>query len=287
MAFDQPTRQAIIPRIVPREVLANAVALNSAANNVMRILGGALAGLLLIFFDFGDLYLIQSLMCLWVLFCIYQIKANVKSESKKQQGSMWSELMEGFSLARNDKAILYVLLLSLCLFVFAMPYQGLFVPLIAVENLDIGRSGVGMLIAVTGAGALCGSLILATIGDSLTKRGLVMFGLVGVYLFGLLLFANAGSLVLAVPALLITGASQTSFMSLNHTFVLGRAPPELHGRVISLFSLDRGLLPLGAILGGVLAEALGPQVALSIMASICLVCAAAIFTFVPLMRKIA
>jgi len=103
----------------------------------------------------------------------------------------------------------------------------------------------------------------------------------------LLLFALGGSLYTAVPALLIAGAMQTSFNSLNNAFVLGRTPPELHGRVMSLFSLDRGLVPLGATLAGFLAGMLGAPMALTVMASICLGCTLLIAAAVPSLRKIA
>jgi hypothetical protein len=80
---------------------------------------------------------------------------------------------------------------------------------------------------------------------------------------------------------------QTSFNSLNNAFVLGRTPPELHGRVMSLFSLDRGLVPLGATLAGALAAAVGAVDALTIMAGICLVNTLVVAMFVPALRKIA
>jgi hypothetical protein len=77
-------------------------------------------------------------------------------------------------------------------------------------------------------------------------------------------------LLVAVPALILTGAMQTSFMAVNNAFVLGRTPPELQGRIMSLFSLDRGLIPLGATIAGALAAGLGPQLGLTVMAAICL-----------------
>ena len=87
-------------------------------------------------------------------------------------------------------------------------------------------------------------------------------------------------------ALLISGAMQTSYMSMNNAFVLGRANPEYHGRIMSLFSLDRGLLPLGAFLGGLLSELIGPSEGLMVMASLCLVTTLLIAILVPSIRRI-
>src|SRR5690606_35286270 len=97
----------------------------------------------------------------------------------------------------------------------------------------------------------------------------------------LLVFALGGSLFTAVPALLVAGAMQTSFNSLNNAFVLGRTPPELHGRVMSLFSLDRGLVPLGAAMAGALAAALGAPLALTMMAGACLITTLLLALLVP------
>jgi MFS family permease len=284
MAFDNPARQSLIPRLVPPETLANAVALNSAAMNVMRIGGPSLAGLVLIFADLRHLYVLQSLVYTTVIYCTLRIRTRT-DEEKKSGGSMIGELLEGFNVVKNDRAILHVLLLSLVLFVAGFPYQAVFVPLIALDVLDIGKSGAGILISLTGVGALMGSLTVATIGDSLRRRGMIMLCQIGIFSSALLVFSRVEVVYLAVPALILTGAMQVSFMSLNTSFVLGRTPPELQGRVMSLFSLDRGLVPLGATIGGALAATLGPQDALTIMASTCLLGAIAMAFLFPALRR--
>jgi MFS family permease len=288
MAFDQPARQSLIPRLVPRESLANAIALNSAAMNVMRILGAPLAGVILAVTgsDFGVLYLLQAAVYGFVVYSMFQIDFRRAETGGRPTTTMKQELIEGFTAVRGDPIILYILGLSLILFVWGFPYQAVFVPLIAVDVLDIGSAGAGALVACTGVGALLGSLTVATSGDSMKKRGLIMLGQVVVFSVALAMFSRAEMVLVAVPALLVTGAMQTSFMSLNNAFVLGRTSPELQGRVMSLFSLDRGLIPLGATIGGVLAETLGPQDGLLIMAAICATCTLLVALFVPAIRRI-
>ncbi len=286
MAFNQPARQSLIPRLVPDEALTNAVALNSAAMNFMRIGGASLAGALLIFIDLGNLYVIQSLIYVWVIFSTSRIRTTTEDASRKR-GSMLSDLLEGFSAVRQDRTILYIFFLTMILFVWGVPYQSVFVPLLAVDELGVGQSGVGLLIAMVGIGALAGSLGVATVGDSLRRRGLAMLVMLATYSLALVLLSRSDSLLLAVPALMISGATQTSFMSLNNAYVLGRTSREMQGRVMSLFSLDRGLVPLGAAIGGFMAETLGTQTALSIMALICLSCTLLIALLAPAIRKIA
>ena len=285
MAFDNPARQSLIPRMVPQDALANAVALNSAAMQTMRIGGPSLAGVVLIFAGLGELYLLQSIVYISVIYCTLRIGTRT-NEERRPGSSMMSELFEGFAAVKQDKIILYILLLNLTLFIFGFPYQHVFVPLIALETLDIGESGAGVLISVTGIGALLGSLTVATIGDRLRHRGLIMFAMIGVFGAALLLFSRVESVYLAIPALILTGAMQVSFMALNTSFVLARTAPELQGRIMSLFSLDRGLVPLGATLGGALAATLGPQEGLAVMAGACLLGGVAMLLLFPSLKRL-
>jgi predicted MFS family arabinose efflux permease len=160
-----------------------------------------------------------------------------------------------------------------------------FIPLIAVESLDMSKSTAGILISAVGLGALAGALVVATVGDSVRSRGMLMISMIVVFCVALLVFARGETLLTAIPALLLCGAMQTSFMSLNNAFILGRTPQELHGRVLSLFSLDRGLVPLGATLAGALSASLGAADALTIMAGLCLLFTLIIAALVPSLRR--
>jgi MFS family permease len=285
-AFNQPARSSLVPRLVPRDSMANAIALNSAAFNIMRTGGPSIAGLVLFATDFGELYAMQALVYIWVIWSTSHIQVRTNPE-RRERPSMLTDLFEGFGVVKKDRIILYIMLLSLALFVFGMPFQSVFVPLIAVDSLEMSRSVAGLLVSLVGAGALIGSLVVATIGDSVRRRGLLMIGMIIAFCLALLVFARAESLFLIAPALMTCGAMQVSFMALNNAFVLGRTAPELHGRVMSLFSLDRGLVPLGATLGGFLAATLGPQDGLMVMALICLVLTLIVALFVPSLRKMA
>jgi predicted MFS family arabinose efflux permease len=276
----------MIPRLVPREYTTNAIALTSAAFNVMRTLGPAIASLVLALFTFGDLYVLQAVMLVWVMWCTSQINVTTH-EGGKHKTSMREELVEGFAAVKRDRVVLYILVISLAVFVWGMPFQGVFIPLIAKRELGFSTAEAGLLISLVGIGALAGALVVATVGENLRRRGYAMLGMIVAFCAGLLVFANVHSIYAAAPALILTGAMQTSFMSLNNAFVLGRTPQELHGRVLSLFHLDRGLVPLGATIGGLLASALDPAAAQTVMALICLGFSAALFLVFPALRRIA
>ena len=284
-AFNQPARVSLIPRMVPRENVANAIALTSAAFNTMRTVGPAIAALVLAFLTFGDLYVLQAVMLLFVLWSTSRISVSTR-DTRVRTTSMRAELVEGFKAVRHDKPVLYILALSLVIFVWGMPFQGVFIPLIGKKELGLSTSEASLLISVVGIGALGGSLIIATIGDQIQHRGLVMLGIITVFSLALIVFANSHSVFLVIPALALTGAMQVSFMSLNNAFVLGRTPQELHGRVLSLFHLDRGLVPAGAALGGFLAATLDPATAQTIMAVVCLGSVALMAIAFPALRNI-
>lgn len=294
MAFNQPVRQSLIARIVPPEALQNAVALNSAAVNFMRIGGAGLAGFLLAGLaaitgsaldQYGYLYLLQGAIYVLVIATTMKMRLE-KFDSKSKQGSILGELFEGFRYAKHDKTILFTLMLSLVIFIWGVPYQSVFIPLLATEKLGMGSTGTGLMIAFAGLGALVGSLAIATIGGSMQRRGAVMMTVISAFAIALFVLANAPTIVIAIPALLLSGAMQTSYMSIAHAYVLGRTAPELHGRIMSLFSLDRGLVPLGATIGGVLAEVLGPSGGLMVMAAVCLSTILLIALLVPSVRRI-
>ncbi|MBI4328956.1 MAG: MFS transporter [Chloroflexi bacterium] len=286
-AFTQPVKQTLIPRFVPREDLVNALALNSAAMNMMRVAGAGLAGLLLIFFDYGQVYLLNALVYVGVMGAT--VKMNVPQESRKEtstQGrvSFMEDFVEGLRYVNKNRTVLYLVGMALLLFVLGQPYQQVFIPLLALDVLEIGRSGVGWMLALTGVGALAGSLTVAWKG-AFSRRGPVMIGALVVFSLSLVLLAQSQWLLLSTLALLLAGGMTTTYMALNNSLLLEQTPRELHGRVMSLLSLDRGMISLGAILGGGLAELLGPQWGLTLMAVGCLGLVVLAFFFLPVVRR--
>lgn len=269
MAFNQPARQSILPRLVPREDLLNALALNQAAISSMRVAGAGLAGVLLVFFDFGEVYLLNAAIYAAVIWTTVRMNIPADPPSARKRGSWRRDLFDGFRYVGSQPAILRLVLIALILFIFGMPYQQVFVPLLAIDVWQVGRSGVGWMLALTGVGAVAGSLVMAT-RDQIRRRRTVMSGALAVFSLALVVLANSGTLVLAAAALVVAGSMSVTYLALNNALLLEQTPPELHGRVMSLMTLDRGLIPIGAIIAGALAEAVGPGPGLTIMAGVCL-----------------
>jgi predicted MFS family arabinose efflux permease len=285
MAFNQPARQSLIPRLVPSDDLLNAVALNTSAINLMRVVGPAVAGVLL-FSGIGPVYLLNAAVIAGVMLSTYLMRVpREERQAEAAQPSWVDDLRESFAFVGQNRAVLAVLGPALILFVFGFPYQSVFVPLFATKVLDLGDSGVGALGAVTGAGALIGSLTLASQAE-LRRRGVLLLVFLALFSGGLLVFSRSTVLAVSIVALMATASMSASYMALTNGLLLELSPPEMHGRVMSLMSLDRGLIPLGATIAGALATALGPEDGLLVMASVCLALTAVVAAGAPALRRL-
>jgi MFS family permease len=291
MAFNQPSRQSLVPRLVPQEVLLNALSLNTAAMNITRVLGASLAGLLLVFFNYGQVYLLNVVILVGVIWTTFKIKIseNVLDTSSEKtprnKKTLLSDFVDGFRYVSHNPILFYLVGLGLLLFVLAMPYQQVFIPLLALDVLGIGRSGAGWLLACSGIGALIGSLTIASVGK-LPRRGLILMGFLLLLGVSLVLLAQSQWFLLSALALVIAGGMGTAYIALSNSLLLEQSSMEYHGRVMSLMSLDRGLVSLGAVLAGGLAETLGPQSSLTVFAAACITFTILMFLIVRPLRKI-
>lgn len=285
MVFNQTSRQSLIPQVVPREDLLNAVALNTAALNMMRIIGPALASIILFSGNVGPVYLMSGCLGVGVIVCISLVQIEHGPQPTGGRASWLDDLREGLSFAVRKPPVLAVLVPPLILYVFGMPYLSVFVPLFAKNVLDLGDSGVGALVAAAGAGALIGSLFLAS-QTQLRWRGLLLLTFLALFSSGLLIFSRSTLLPVSIVTLMAAASMGTSYMALTNSLLLELSPPDMHGRVMSLMSLDRGLTPLGAITAGALAETLGPQDGMLVMASVCLGLTALAAVAAPPLRRL-
>ena len=284
MAFNQPARQSMIPRLVPLDTLLNAVALNTVAMNTMRVLGASLAGVLLIFLDYGMVYLLNAIIFVFVIWTTAKIELMEKRRVVRRV-SMFHDFTEGFRYMAAHRRVLYLVGMAFVLFVIGKPYQQVFVPLLALHVLHIGPSGAGWMLALTGMGALIGSLTIASIRQ-LSRRGLMLMGFLIILGLALLLLSQSRSFMLSAFALVIAGGMMTTYNSLNISLLFEQTSENFHGRVLSLMSLDRGFVSIGAVMAGGLAEALGPQLGLAVIALTCIGITVLLFFSIPALRRI-
>lgn len=265
-AFDIPGRQAFLVDMVGKEDLMNAIALNSSMFNGARIIGPAIAGVLVArigegwcFFANGVSYIavIAGLLCMRV------------EHRQKKIASPLAHVIEGFRFVQQTTPIRAILLLVGLVSLVAMPYTVL-MPVFADKILHSGARGLGILMGATGVGALLGALTLATKHG---VRGLGRWIAIACAGFGtsLILFSFSRNLWLSAALLLPVGFCMMLQMASSNTLIQVMVPDELRGRVMAAYSMVFiGMGPLGALFGGALADRLGAPitVAMGAVASI-------------------
>jgi MFS family permease len=283
-SFTEPVRQSMIPSVVPKKDLANAIALNSAGFNLMKVIGPAIGGALIAWFGPAGNFFVQSIAYTVVLAMIYMMTIPANSGEARRTSAM-ANLKEGFAYVWSTPAVLALMILAYVPRVFAVPYQTL-MPVFQKDVLKIGPEGLGMLMAAPGVGAVIAVMILATLGSRLKRQGLFLVASIVVLGFFLILFSQLKSLPLALLTLVMAGSFQMFFLASTATMLQLIVPDELRGRVMSLYMLDRGIMPVGALFAGTTAHFVGAPLTVAIMGGIVIVLALLVAWWVPAIRTL-
>jgi MFS family permease len=260
-AFNMPSRQSIISEIVPEEDLMNAISLNSSGVNLTRIIGPALAGVLIIFIDTSGVFFLITLVYISSIFLTALIHEEKKSDQTMRK-SVGVDIIEGFRYARGNSAVFSLLIMGFVPALFGFPYIAL-LPAWAREALNVQADGLGLLMMTMGVGSLVGTLILASIRHQ-RKRGTFLIGNGFFWGFMLILFSQTESYTTAIPGLFFLGTANAVFIALNMSLVQYYASPEMRGRIVSMNLMTIGIMPLSAVPFGAMAERIGTPDALQI-----------------------
>ena len=283
-SFTEPVRQSMIPSVVPKEDLVNAIALNSGGFNLMKVIGPALGGAMIVLFGGAGNFFVQSVAYSGVLVMIYLMHIpNTPSEARR--ASAVANLKEGFAYIWSTPAVLALLTLAYVPRIFAVPYQTL-MPVFQKDVLQVGPDGLGMLMAAPGVGALIAVLTLASLANRLKRQGLFLVGSIVVLGFFLIVFSQVRVFPLALATLVIAGAFQMFFLASTATILQLLVPDELRGRVMSLYMLDRGFMPVGALFAGTTAHFIGAPFTVAVMGGIVIVLALFVAWRVPAIRTL-
>ncbi|MCP4665879.1 MAG: MFS transporter [Deltaproteobacteria bacterium] len=284
IAFNLPSRQALISEIVRDKNLMNAISLNNSAMNLTRIMGPAVAGVLIIYLGTsGVFYLIAGFYVFSVL-ATAMIRAG--SEPAGNSGkSVTRDISEGFSYALGNPVLLGSVMMAFIPTLFGFSYYAL-MPAWAREALDVQSDGLGLLMMMMGIGALIGTVALASIRN-LSRRGAFLLANGIVWGMALAIFSQSTSYAMALPLLLLLGLLSSVFMSLNMTVMQVYASPEMRGRMMSIAIMTFGVMPLSSVPFGAIAESIGTPDALG-LSGVLLAVFTGIFAFAyPAFRKIA
>ena len=269
-AFDIPTRQAFVAQMVGRDDLINAIALNSSMFNGARIVGPAIAGILVAAVGEGWCFFGNAVSYIAVITGLLMMKVN--STPRKRESSALSDIAEGFGYVAKTRPIRALLLLLGLVSLTAMPYAVL-MPVFADQYLGGGSSTLGYLMGASGIGALIAALSLATRKHVFGLGRWVLFACGGLGL-SLILFSLSRNFWLSALLLIPVGFSMMTQMSSSNTLVQAMVPDHLRGRVMSVYSMMfMGMAPFGALLAGTLAGYIGPPETVAIGGAVCLLAA--------------
>jgi MFS family permease len=255
-AFDAPARQAFVTEMVERkEDLGNAIALNSSMFNGARLVGPAIAGIVIAKVGTSLCFLIDGLSYIAVIAGLLAMKLKPR-KIPKQTTNVWQRLKEGFIYAFGFPPIRAILLL-LALFSFmGMPYTVL-VPIFATNILHGGADTLGFLMAAVGVGALMGGIYLSS-RKTVLGLGKIIVSSLAVLGIGLIIFAQSRILWLSLLMMLIVGATSILQIASSNTILQTIVEEDKRGRLMSLYTMSfLGILPFGNLAAGALASRIG------------------------------
>lgn len=282
-SLNNPSYQALVPDLVERDDLMNAVALNSVQFNMSRAIGPTLAGLAMGSLGAAGCFYLNSVSFLALIIALLAI--NVPRHPVQEGPSVWGAMLDGVRYVRGNRTILMLLTVPSVLSILGLPFVVL-MPLFARDVLKAGASGLGYLMGGAGLGAVIAALTFAALGER-ARKGKWIFSLAAAFSLALILLSQARTFAWAFALLVVLGATMVGALVLTNSALQILCPPELRGRVMSMYNLAvLGFAPLGSLQMGAQAEAWGARVALALGGSLCLVYFSTLLAFLPRLRRI-
>ncbi|HET9016121.1 MAG TPA: MFS transporter [Thermomicrobiaceae bacterium] len=288
-AINMPARQAYIPQIVGRgDNLANAVSLNSAGMNFTRVVGPALAGVLIAvsFVNLAGVYFLVAACYIWVWLSIYRVR-NEGRAVMKRGASMRGSLGDGFRYIWRKPALLVLMSLGFIPLAIGMPYLSL-MPVVALGNLHIGSTGLGVLLTIAGIGALFGTLAIAYLAryPNKPKLQLALGILFGVMLVGFAYFVRVDVLWAALPFLFFTGLAGDAYQALNSALIMMNTDEAVYGRVMGVYMVAQSIRPITVLPISAVADAITTPLTLLLSGGFCSAFVGGLAVFYPGYRRI-
>ncbi len=281
-AFLMPARQALIPQLVDRENVSNAISLEAAAMSATTLVAPAIGGgLYNIIGPDGVYYLIVG--CCVVAMLLTAGVRPPRDDGERPKSEMVGEIRQGLVYVSGTPLVMALLVLGLVTALLAMPFRFL-MPIFVVDVYGRGPEALGLLVTIMGLGSFLGSLFIASIGR--WRRGSILLGSSFISGFALLLVALIPSYLTAAAVMVLLGLGDAGRRTLNHALIMEEVEDRYRGRVMSVFMMNYGLTPLGVLPAAAVAEALGGQAAVGILAVLLLAATATMVVTQKGLRRI-
>ncbi len=283
-AFDAPARQAFTVELVEREDLGNAIALNSTMFNLGAAIGPAVAGVVYAAFGPGWCFTINSLSFIPVLSALLMMRLKAQPPRKHAAAAL-DDLKDGLRYVVSHPTIRVLIAVTMVTTVFGMSFATL-LPAWSVKILGGDSTTNGFLQSARGVGSLVGTLMIASLAHFKVKGKLLMLGSL---VFPVLLLVWSAMRWLPLSLVVLFGVGWGTMLVLNPSNILGQllVPDHLRGRVMSIYALSFfGMFPLGALLSGTVAEAIGEPATVALGASVALAFGALLWLRAPQLRTL-
>jgi MFS family permease len=284
-AFDMPARQSFVIQMVEhREDLGNAIALNSSMVNSARLIGPAIAGVVVASVGEGYCFLIDGISYIAVIVSLLMMRI-AEAPAKRPARRVMADLNEGWKYVVHSVPIRSILLNLSIVSLFGMPYSVL-MPIFASKVLGGGAHTLGFLMAATGVGALAGAMMLAARRNvvGLGRRIVITTGVFGV---SLVAFSLSRSLWLSLLILPVVGFGMMQQMAASNTILQTIVDDEKRGRVMAFYSMAfQGMAPFGSLLAGSLAARFGAPLTVTLSGIACVLGSAWFASRLPEIRQI-
>jgi MFS family permease len=281
-ALDMPLRQTVVFTLVPRHLAANAVALIQTGWSLMRSIGPAIAGFLILWLGPGGNFLIQAgLLGLIMLNTLrIQFPSHVAPAVRR---SFILNLKDGLRYVAAERTTRTFLLMGMIPSLFIIPIFAAMTPVFAKSVFDGGSEVLGLLVSATGAGGILGGLFSASLGR-VDRRGLVQIGALMAQSLTLIAFALSPNFWVGMVFIAMAGFCEVVFITGNQTLLQLSIPDDLRGRVTSITTLTSGLMPIGSMVAGAGSDVIGARSITVILCCCAGALAIAILVFSPLVR---
>jgi MFS family permease len=281
-AVDMPLRQTVVFALVPRSLAPSAVALVQTGWAVMRSIGPAIGGFLILWVGPEGNFFVQA--GAYALVALTILKLNFPPErSHLTAGATRSNLLEGLRYIAREPTTRAFLLMGWVLPLFIIPIYSALPPIYAKDVFAGGPDTLGALLSAVGIGGIGGGFVSAALGR-FERRGLIQLGSLLLLSLSLIGFALSSGLWAALIFLAVSGFFEMIYLTTNQTLLQLSIPDALRGRVTGIVSLNMGLMPIGALIAGVGADLFGPRPITLILSGTAALIALAVYFFSPIIR---
>ncbi|MCL4836297.1 MAG: MFS transporter [Caldilineaceae bacterium] len=281
-AVDMPLRQTIVFALVPRSQAPSAVALVQTGWAVMRSIGPAIGGFLILWVGPQGNFFVQA--GAYALVALTILKLNFPPDrSNLKPGGARGNLIEGLRYVIGEPTTRAFVLMGWVLPLFIIPTFSALPPIYAKDIFGGGPDILGALLSAVGLGGIGGGFVTASLGR-LERRGLIQLASLLLLSFSLIGFALSSQLWMALLYLAGAGFFEMIYLTTNQTLLQLSIPDELRGRVTGIVSLNMGLMPIGALVAGVGADLIGPQAITLVLSAMAGIIAVAVYFFSSTVR---